>query len=84
MPQKSTSQTLLVAPYYGVDLDGMRAGYPPKFVDAVKHTVYPQFFVDMLPLSGSDFSMMRFDQIQPVGRHFLNYCQDGGGSRCSL
>lgn len=73
MPHRSTAQTLLVVPYYGVDQDGTRAGYNPELVDRIRHIVYPQFYLDMLPLGGPKESIARFDQIQPVGRISNSY-----------
>jgi hypothetical protein len=73
MPKSSTAQTLLVVPYYGADQDGTRAGWNPKLVELVRHIVYPQFYVDMLPLNGPLESIGRFDQLQPIGRMYNSY-----------
>ncbi|SDP75882.1 hypothetical protein [Desulforhopalus singaporensis] len=83
MPRNSTAPTLLVAPYYGVDKDGSRAGYNPRFVDAVRHAEFKQFMVDSLPNSGKGpkESILRFDQIQPIG--FSNQACEKVGYRLS-
>lgn len=73
MPKRNTAQTLLVAPYYGADQDGTRAGYNPQFVERVRHTVYPRFFMDMLPLGGPKESLLRLDQMHPIGRISNSY-----------
>ncbi len=70
MPNKSTAPTVLVAPYYGADQDGKRAGYNPIFVERVRHCEYPQFLWDKLPLqSGPNESILRLDHLQPIGTH---------------
>ena len=44
MPKRSTAPTVIVAPYYGSDRDGTRAGYNPELVERIRHAEYPQFF----------------------------------------
>ncbi len=73
MPKRSTAQTVLVAPYYGSDRDGKRAGYNPELVERIRHVEYPQFFWDKLPISGPKESILRLDHIQPVGTHYNSY-----------
>lgn len=70
MPKKATSPTLLVAPYYGADKDGTRAGYNPELLRRIRHAEYPQFMLDFLPIGGPKQSVLRFDHIQPVGLHY--------------
>ncbi|EMS79165.1 hypothetical protein [Desulfotignum phosphitoxidans] len=72
-PRKNIAPSLIVAPYFGVDQEGNRAGYPPEFVERVRHIWYPQFFWDMLPISGTSESLLRFEQTQPVGYNYLSY-----------
>lgn len=62
-----TAPTFLVAPYYGGDQDGTRAGFKPEFIERVRRGAYPQFFWDRLPTDGPTDSIMRLDHIQPVG-----------------
>jgi hypothetical protein len=57
-----------VAPSYGCDQDGSRAGWDKKFTDRIKMCMYPQYMLDKIPLPGSEWSVIRFDQIQPIGR----------------
>lgn len=73
MPKRSTDQTLLIVPYYGADQDGTRAGYNPQLVELIRHVRYPQFYMDMLPIGGTEISIGRFDQVQPIGRMFNSY-----------
>lgn len=74
MPTTSTAPTVLVAPYYGVDRDGNRAGYNPDFVERIRHCEYPQFLWDMLPIkNGPEASILRLDQLQPIGAHYNSY-----------
>ena len=68
-PKSHTSPTLLVAPYYGGEADGGRAGYHPEFLKRVRECEFPQFISDMLPLGGSKESVLRLDHIQPIGKH---------------
>lgn len=73
-PRWQTAPTLLVAPYYGRDEGtGTRSGFSDAFVERVRQCEYPQFFWDMLPLTGTDESIMRLDHIQPVGNHHDTY-----------
>lgn len=60
---------MLVAPFYGVDQDGTRAGFRPEFVQNIRRCLYPQFAWDQLPVKGSSESILMFNQIQSVGKH---------------
>ena len=63
------NHTVLVAPYYGADQDGSRAGFKPEFLDRIRHGHYPQFIWDALPLSSkTKDSILRLDHLQPLGR----------------
>ena len=77
MPKNLTSPTILVAPYYGVDKDGTRAGYNEKLVERIRHAEYPQFMLDSLPIGGPKESILRLDHIQPIGPHH-SACQYSG------
>ena len=77
MPKKLTAPTVLVAPYYGVDKDGSRAGYNPQLVQRIRHAEYPQFLLDQLPIGGPKESILRFDHIQPIGLHYYAYEHSG-------
>lgn len=63
-----TAKTLLVAPYYGADQNGMRGGWPSEFVTRIRHAEYPQYVWDSLPIGGTTESILRLDQLQAVGR----------------
>ncbi|MCG8639160.1 MAG: hypothetical protein MI862_05465 [Desulfobacterales bacterium] len=76
-PQKNTAPTLLVAPYYGIDRDGSRAGYNPEFIERVRHIKYPQFFWDQLPIGGPKESLLRFDHLQAIGFHYSSLQKTG-------
>ena len=73
MPNRFTAPTILACPYFGADQDGKRSGYSPQFVERVRHCEYPQFFWDKLPIDGPQESILRLDQIQPVGTHHNSY-----------
>jgi hypothetical protein len=73
MPRRSTAPVVLVAPYYGADQDGTRAGYNAPLIERIRHAEYPQFFWDILPISGTKESIMRLDHIQPIGTHYNSY-----------
>jgi len=64
----------LVAPYYGVDQDGIRGGYNPKFVERVRQCEYPNFVWDKLPIpTDTEESVLRLDHIQPIGTTAATY-----------
>jgi hypothetical protein len=70
-PNRHFAPAYLCIPSYGVDQKtGKRAGYPPAFISRVKACEYPQFFWDKLPVPGADESILRLDQLQPVGGHY--------------
>lgn len=77
MPRKATSPSLLVAPYYGADKDGTRAGYNSELLRRIRHAWYPQFMLDSLPIGGPAQSVLRFDHIQPVGLHYKSFDHTG-------
>lgn len=77
MPKKSTAPTLIVAPYYGADRDGRRAGYNPALIERIRHAEYPQFMLDILPVPGPENSILRFEHIQPIGLHDHSYEHTG-------
>jgi len=77
MPKYLTSPTLIVAPYYGGDQDGNRAGYNSELADRIRHAEYPQFMLDYLPFPGTEQSILRLDHIQPVGLHYHAYEHSG-------
>lgn len=62
-----TAKTVLVAPYYGADSDGTRGGWPPLFIERIRRAHYPQYLCDRLPIGGPVESILRLDQMQPVG-----------------
>jgi hypothetical protein len=73
-PKSATAPTVLVAPYYGVDENGKRAGYHPEFIERVRHCEYPQFVWDHLPIKGNtNESILRLDQLQPIGSHYDSF-----------
>lgn len=70
-PKWQTAPTLLVAPFYGSEEGGERAGFKQEFLDRVRKGEYPQYMVDWLPLESSrSASILRLDHIQPVGFHY--------------
>jgi len=68
MSKWATHEFILVAPFYGVE-QKERAGFNQAFVERIKHANYSRFFWDMLPDQNRLESILRFDQIQPVGLH---------------
>lgn len=80
MPKKSTSPAMVVAPYYGVDRDGSRAGYNPELVKRIRHAEYPQFILDSLPITSgkkTEQSLLRLDHLQPVGTYYRAFVHTG-------
>lgn len=66
----------LVAPYYGVDKNGSRAGYPEPLVRAIRNCTYPHYFWDCLPLKGDTASsLLRLDSMFSVvsDRHYYQH-----------
>lgn len=81
-PSWQSAQTAYVAPAYGCDQDGGRGGWDPSFLKRVRECRYPQYMLDKIPLPGSEWSVIRFDQIQPIGRNHrsmvvTDYCLGG-------
>lgn len=74
-PRWQTDPTILVAPYYGALQSLQRAGFSTELVKRARRGEYPNFSWDMLPLGGSspEGSILRFDHIQPIGRHHDSY-----------
>lgn len=72
-PKHATAPTILVAPYYGIDKSIQRAGYTKEFVELVRHCEFPQFIWDCLPIKGPKESLLRLDQLQPIGSHYNAY-----------
>jgi len=73
MAHHSTAQTCVVAPYYGVTKNHTRSGYRKEFVERVQQCEYPQFFWDHLPFVDGEESILRLDQMQPIGTHHHAY-----------
>lgn len=80
-PSWQTAPTILVAPYYGVEQNGVRAGFSGEFISRIKMAEYPNFHWDKLPIGGggNKGSICRLDHILPLGRHhdsveFTEYC----------
>lgn len=66
----------LIVPIYGAEASDSRAGWNPEFVERVKKCEYPEYMWDLIPSdTGSSFteSILRFDQLQPVGNDAKNY-----------
>lgn len=74
-PRWQTNPTILVAPFYGATEGAERSGFSKKFIERVKRAEYPNFMWDVLPIapSSKDDSILRFDHIQPIGRHHDSY-----------
>ena len=72
MTKSSTHLFFLVAPFYSVE-QSARSGYNPEFVERVMRGDYRSFFWDILPGSRGHESVLRLDQIQPVGLHHQSY-----------
>jgi hypothetical protein len=68
-----TQRAFLVAPFYGADQDGTRAGWQPAFVDRIRHGEYPQYVWDKLPVTGSDVSILRLDHTFAIGSDPAGY-----------
>jgi hypothetical protein len=71
-PRWQSAPTFLVAPYYGTERTEGRAGWYPPFLSRIRQCEYPQFMLDTLPGFKTE-SVLRFDHIQPVGKHHESY-----------
>ena len=72
MSKALTAPFFLVAPFFGIPQKG-RSGYNPQFVDRIIHAEYSAFFWDILPHERGCESILRLDQIQPIGAHHHSY-----------
>lgn len=59
--------TILVAPYYGVEFDGKRAGWDSRLIERIRRGEYPQYMWDILP-GQREPSVLRLDHIGPISR----------------
>lgn len=78
-PHWQSDPTILVAPYYGAEGGAQRAGFSEELARRARRGEYPNFSWDILPLTGSSLagSILRFDHIQPIGKHHDSYEQTG-------
>lgn len=72
-PRWQSAPTILVAPYYGAGRTEQRSGWYEPFLRRIRSCEYPQFLVDLLPLPPVGESVLRLDQVQPIGRHHDSY-----------
>ena len=72
-----TDPTLLVAPYFGVEQNGTRGGWNLEFVRRIRHAESPAYVYDQLPVPPVAESVLRLDQVQPIGRHHNSYERTG-------
>jgi hypothetical protein len=64
---------LQAAPYFGVEQSEKRAGWHPEAVARIRHAEYPQYFYEQLPMGSEKESILRLDQLQPIGLHQDSY-----------
>lgn len=57
------------APFYGITKGVKRAGFHPEFIERIRRCEYPHYVWDILPLDHGEESLLRLDQIQPIGKH---------------
>jgi len=64
----------LIAPLYGVDPSSKRSGYPAAFIEKVAQFRYPELiYFANTPMPRGVSSILRLDNIQPVGNNHNNY-----------
>lgn len=68
LAQAQVAQYLLVAPCYGIDQDGTRAGLPPRLTDRIRRADYARFLWDQVPESRVSETLIRLDHIFPIGK----------------
>jgi hypothetical protein len=63
--------TLIVAPYYGVEANDNRKGFPPDFVERVRLCEYPELMYAKLPFHSQHTkeSILYLKHMASVGRH---------------
>lgn len=76
MPKRSIHEFTLVAPFYSQHQSG-HGGYNPEFVERIRHAEWSRYFWDMLPISQGKESILRLDQIQPLGLHWQSHEKTG-------
>lgn len=70
-PSYQHEDCFLVAPFFGADKNGQRAGFRPELVDKIRHCTYPHLLWDHLPYKGAtQNSILRLDQLQPIVDHY--------------
>ena len=69
---------LLAAPYYGVQADGTRGGWNPRFVSRIQRAEYSQYVWDILPEGGlREGSILRLDHLFPIADDAANWILSG-------
>ncbi|MCK5345747.1 MAG: hypothetical protein KAR20_20195 [Candidatus Heimdallarchaeota archaeon] len=63
--------SLIVAPYYGVEANDGRKGFPPNFVERVRLCEYPELMYAKLPFhsQNTEESLLYLKHMAAVGRH---------------
>lgn len=65
-----TQPTIVVAPSYGTGEGKSAPG--PEFLKRIRRCEYPNYFFLSIP-GQTQHSVVRLDQMQPIGRHYQNY-----------
>lgn len=77
-PNYQHQDCFLVAPYFGADQNGARAGFRPELVDKIRHCTYPHLLWDSLPhKTSTPNSILRLDQLQPMVNHYQYHLHTG-------
>lgn len=55
---------------YGTEKNDKRAGWGRELLDRIRRCEYPQYMLTSAPpIAKGELSVVRFDHIQPVGKH---------------
>lgn len=66
-PKWQGHQCVLVVPAYGVEASDRRRGWPKAFVERIQRAEYPGYVWDRFPDGLAGGSILRLDQVTPMG-----------------
>src|SRR5262249_19072362 len=61
----AAERAVYVAPAYGCE----KGDWDSAFMERIRMCMYPQYMLDRLPLPGPEWSVVRFDQVQPISKN---------------
>lgn len=68
------SRTMVVAPFFGGDQTGVRAGASEEMLERIRHCEYSRYMWDRLPTGGAvDNSILKWDHLLPIGSNNMTF-----------